>query len=190
MLEEKFVETGEEYPMTTLYKVLNKDGSAFHGGAGSWFLPHGNRPGKWMPRITNPTPCTRGYHVLKPEMLIHWLGPAIFAVEVRGKGVWEEAKGVVEQARLLRRLDTWNEQTARLFACDCAERVMHRAKDKRDVNAILVERRYAFGLATQKELAAGWTAERSWQTIRLFQYLNGEVDLAAMLAKLESGVRG
>ena len=176
--------------MTTLYKVLNKDGSAFHGGAGSWFLPHGNRPGKWMPRITNPTPCTRGYHVLKPEMLIHWLGPAIFAVEVRGKGVWEEAKGVVEQARLLRRLDTWNEQTARLFACDCAERVMHRAKDKRYVNAILVERRYAFGLATQKELAAGWTAERSWQTIRLFQYLNGEVDLAAMLAKLESGVRG
>ena len=183
----------------TLYKVLNEDGSAFHGGSGKWFLPKGKRPGKWMPRIADPVLCERGYHVLKPEMLVKWLGPAIFEVEVRGAQVWQADKGAVEQARLIRRLETWNEQTARLFACDCAETVVNLAKDERSVKAILVARRFAFGLANEKERAAAgaaaraaaWDAARAaardaardavWaaQTKRLFEYLDGKVDLEA-----------
>ena len=33
------------------YKVLNADGSCYHGGQGKWFLPGKNKPGKWMPKI-------------------------------------------------------------------------------------------------------------------------------------------
>ena len=196
----------------TLYKVLNEDGSSFHGGSGKWFLPQGDEPGEWMPRIADLVPCKRGYHVLKPEMLIHWLGPAIFEVEVRGAEVWEGDKGAVEQARLIRRLERWNDQTARLFACDCAESVVHLVKDERSVNAIRVARRFAFGLASKEELAAAWdtawdtaraaaraaagaaardTARAAaWaaardtagaaQTKRLFEYLEGKVNLEAI----------
>jgi hypothetical protein len=174
--------------------------------------------------------------VLKPEMLVEWLGPAIFEVEVRGLKVWQDDKGVVEQARLVRRVEGWNEQTARLFACDCAEAVGHLAKNERSVKAILVSRRFAFGLASKDELnaawdaaraaardaaraaardaawyaaraatwdaaraaawdaaraaardaarAAAWDAARDAQTKRLFEYLNGKVDLDAIKAKV------
>ena len=153
--------------MKTLYKVLNADGSTFHGGSGAWPLPNG-KPGKWMPKIKKIEPCKRGYHVLKPEMLIQWLGPAIFEVETRGKEIWQDNKGVAEQARLVRRLERWNDQTERLFACDCAEAVVKLAKDERSANAIRVARRFAFGLATGTERDAARAAARdaAWDAAR------------------------
>src|SRR2546425_280953 len=82
-------------PSNALYKVLDVDGSTFHGGSGKWFLPRKNVPGKWMPKIRGElVPCQRGYHVLKAEMLVKWLGPAIFSVEGRGAEVWQADKGV------------------------------------------------------------------------------------------------
>jgi len=215
------------------YKVLNANGTCFHGGKSSWPLPEGKLPGKWMPEIKGElSPCAKGYHVLKPEMLVQWLGPAIFEVEIAGDVIWQPDKGVCSQARLVRRMENWNDQTARLFACDCADAVRHLMKDKRSTDAVDVARRFAFGLATKEELAAAWDAawaaerdvawdaawdaardaawaaakaaawdaardaamaaawdaarDAAWaaakaaQTKRLFQYLNGEVDLEAM----------
>src|SRR5579885_365202 len=155
----------------------------------------------------------RGYHILKPEHLLYWLGPAIFEVEARGSVIWQDDKGVAEQARLVRRLDTWNKQTARLFACDRAEAVVHLTKDKRCDDAIRIARRFAFGLATKEELAAArnearnaehdavtniaeiaaraaaWGTEsaraKAAQTRRLFQYLRREVDLEAIRRSVE-----
>ena len=85
------------------------------------------------------------------------------------------------------------ERIARLFACDCAERVLplfekERPGDDRPRAAILVARAYANGEATIERLdAAGdaaraaaraaWAAERGWQERRFLQYLNGEVKL-------------
>src|SRR3990167_7033730 len=60
------------------YKVLSADGSPFHGGKGAWSLPHGKRPGKWMPEIKGIVPCERGYHLVSRGQLLKWLGPAIF----------------------------------------------------------------------------------------------------------------
>lgn len=50
------------------------------------------------------------------------------------------------------------EREARLFACDCAEAVVHLADDPRSVAAIEVARRYAYGQATTDELSAAWNA--------------------------------
>ena len=54
----------------------------------------------------------------------------------------------------------------RLFACDCAERVLpifEKAypKDKRPRQAIEVSRRFALGQATKEELEAAWEAARA-----------------------------
>src|SRR5579885_2912069 len=119
----------------TLYKILNEDGTPYWGGKGKWHLPKCGKPGKWMPPIKDISLCEHGYHVLKPEMLLYWLGPVIFEVEVHGAEIWQDDKGVVEQARLVRKLSAWNEQTARLLACDYAEAVVHLAK-REELNAV------------------------------------------------------
>src|SRR5574342_18448 len=107
-----------------LYKVLDSDGSA-RMGVGKWHLPHGDKPGEWMPAIEGDLiPCERGYHACTAAQLIEWLGPRIFELEYEGELVESDNKAVMRRARLLRELTTWNETTARLFAADCAEHVL------------------------------------------------------------------
>ena len=148
-----------------LFKVLGENGEAFHGGTGSWFLPKGSRPGKWMPKIDNIAACERGYHVVTLAQLPAWLGPTIYEVEVRGDRIDQADKIVVAQARLVRRLD-WSEKSARLFAADCAEHVLpifekYHPKDTCPRDAIAVARRFANGEATRDELDAAWAAARA-----------------------------
>ena len=145
-----------------LYKVLNEDGTPYHGGKAKWHLPSG-RPGKWMPPIKDIEPCARGYHVVTIEQLPHWIGPALFEVEVRGERIDREDKSVVSEARLIRRVTTWNERTLRLLACDFAEHVLpifekKNPNDVRPREAIAVARRFANGKATPEELRAAYAA--------------------------------
>ncbi len=183
----------------TLYKVLNEDGTAYHGGRGAWPLPHDGQPGDWLEVKGQLVPCENGLHLCREQDLVGWLGPAIYEAEYEGEMVEHEDKVVVRKARLLRRLDAWNERTARLFACDCAERMLSIYErdypgDQRPRQAVEVARRYANGQATQDELAAArvaagaaawdaawaaaWVAaratERQWQTGRLMEYLAGQ----------------
>ncbi len=108
-----------------LYKVLGEHGRPYNGGQGTWFLPEGDRPGRWMPAITGALePCRRGYHLCRATDLLEWLGPRIYVAEARGDRVVDTDKIVVRAARLVRQLTTWNDRTARLFAADCAEAVL------------------------------------------------------------------
>ena len=143
-----------------MYKVLGQNGRPYHGGSGVWSLPHDGIPGEWMPRIEMIVPCESGYHVCTKDQLVLWLGPRIHEVETRGDVLTLEDKCVAHEARLLRRLDTWTERVARLFACACAERALTRIAypDPRSVEAVRVARLYADGGASQKELAAAWVA--------------------------------
>src|SRR5271166_2226126 len=145
----------------TYYKVLNDNGSCFHGGNGKWPLPEGTEPGAWMPKIEELKMCALGYHILRAKDLVRWLGPAIFEVEVRGEILFADDKAVTQQARLVKRFMTWNDRTARLFACDCADAVRHLMKDKRSTDAIDIARRFANGAATKEELAAAEAAARA-----------------------------
>ena len=178
------------------YKVLNSDGSCFWGGRGKWFLPRGKRPGKWMPPIEGTlSACSNGYHVLTLEQLSGWLGPSIFEVEVKGDGIPQPDKHVYPQARLIRKLDKWNDRAARIYACDCAEHVLGLFEkgypaDKRPRKAIETARLFAEGKASKQDLdaagdaawaaagdAAGdardaaWAAARVWQTALLKKVL-------------------
>ena len=171
------VETGErgiipasaadrEEGSMTYYKVLAEGGSACHGGSGKWHLPKGKRPGKWMPKLTDITPCQRGYHLVTLEQLPQWLGATIWVAEGRGEHIKESDKHVFSQARLLCKVDAWNERTARIFVCDCAERVLpiferEYPNEKAPRNAIETARRFADGKATSDELAAARDAARA-----------------------------
>jgi len=147
------------------YKVLNVDGTPFHGGTSRWHLPTADGPGEWMPAIPDPVPCARGYHLCRDATdLLEWLGPTIWVAEASGAVVTDHNKVVVERARLLRRLP-WDERIAREFAADCAERVLpvYEAAypgDDRPRRAVEVARAYARDGATRDQLvAAGMAAD-------------------------------
>ena len=174
----------------TTYKVLNLDGTPCHGGVGAWSLPTKRADGSWEPgewrEVTGELVlCENGLHGCDGErQLVQWLGPLVCEMEYDGEVVRGEDKVIGRRARLLRRIEAWNERTARLFACDCAERVLpiferERPGDSRPRVAIETSRRFADGEATQDELAAAmdaaWDAECDWQAERLRQYLIGEV---------------
>ena len=139
----------------TYYKVLAADGvSPQHGGSGKWFIPKGKRVGKWMPAIKDIQPCARGYHFVNIEQLLQWLGPTLYEIEVRGQVIHQADKSVAEQARLVRKVETWNDKNLRFYAADCAKRVLglyekQYPKDDRPRKAIQAARDFANGLITK-----------------------------------------
>ena len=145
------------------YKATNRNGVAPITGF-EWPLPKNGKPGKWVKAEGEIVLCENGIHYCKDEFqLLSWLNEEIWEIEVKGKKVIGDDKCAARQGRLIRKIETWNERTARLFACDCAEHVLHNYKEKypldmRPEEAIETARRFAEGEATQKELATAWDA--------------------------------
>jgi hypothetical protein len=140
----------------TYYKVLN--GLRPNVADTSYRYPG---VGRWTKRITGDlVACERGYHLARDEQVLAWLGPIIYEAEPGDVIVEAGDKVVTDRVRLIRRLDTWNERSARLFAADCAERALNLAgnPDPRSVAAVDVARRFACGEATEEERAAAWAA--------------------------------
>ena len=147
-----------------LYKLTNADGTPCNGGTGVWHLPKGKRPGKWMPPIQGEIiPCLHGYHALRPQDILSWTGEALWELETKdATPLVDEDKVVLATARLVRRVDAWNDKTLRLLAADLAEHAQHLGNgDKRSRRAIVAARMYAFGLISRQELAAAWDAARA-----------------------------
>ena len=150
----------------TYYKVTRADGSLYYGVDTSWHLPKNGKPGKWMPEIEGDlVACNNGYHLCTRDTLVEWLGECVWVVEPR-EVVELDEKHLTRQARLVRKLETWNDRTARLFACDCAERVLpifenYYPKDNRPRKAIEVARQFADGKASEEELRAARAAARA-----------------------------
>lgn len=149
------------YTHDTIIKVLGADLIARHS---RYRWPE---PGVWTPEITaDLVECNVGYHAARgPLQLLDWLddGPHIYTLEYEGEVIDAGNKVYGRKARLLEPVTTWNKRTARLFACDCAEHVLHLFEarypdDARPRQAIEVARRHANGKATDADLAAAEVA--------------------------------
>ena len=147
-----------------------------------WSLPVQNAdgswtPGAWMPEVQGDLElCANGYHLTDTDHLLDWLNASVYEAEPSKEMLEGNDKIVCRSVRLLRKMH-WDDRVARLFACDCAERVLpiyekDYPKDKRPRQAIEVARRYAEGKASDSELAAAraaawdeaWTA--AWDAAR------------------------
>ncbi len=153
-----------------LFKFTGRDGETY--GGFRWPLPTvDGQPGEWVDLhpdakapLTEADLCSgKVLHLTDAGHLVDWIGEELWEAEA------DESRGVVSgmdkfgvrRARLVRRVDAWDERTARLFACDCAEDALQSADPSvRDVlaAAIATARRYADGLATREELDAAWAA--------------------------------
>jgi hypothetical protein len=152
---------------------LKKDGSCVNGGSGKWHLPKRGKPGEWMPEIEGELElCANGYHICRPQDLIYWLDEAIFEVEFEGEIVEGYDKCVVRKARLVRKLETWNENTMRLFAADCAEHVLHHFEKEYPAQAARYYASKSEMVAAMVEAGdAARAAQTKWQADRLMEYL-------------------
>jgi len=150
--------------MTKLYKLTHPYGACVGGGTGVWPLPNGH-PGAWLEASGPLVPCQNGLHLCEVTDLVNWIAPALWEAEYEGESIRHEGtKTVVRRARLIKRVDAWNDRNLRLFACECAERALDaeekagRKVDPRSRAVVEVARRYARGNATAEELAAAWEA--------------------------------
>ena len=144
------------------YKVLDGNKSA-NGGSYKWSLPVKNEDGSWTPGEWS-TPvegelvaCSNGYHLADAQQLAQWLDKDIYEAEGEEMQLADDkTKWVCRRARLLRKVEAWNDRTARLFAVWCAREALKLIEkpDPRSVAACDVAERYANGEATYDELSA------------------------------------
>ena len=149
------------------YKATAAGGKAF-AGKGVW------KQGVWRSTSTPLIPCLRGIHYCRKDQIVQWLNAELWLFEPREDAELLDHgnKLVCSKGRIVERIDAWNETTARLFAADCAEQVVHLIPESyRDpfTNAIRVARLYARGECDD----AARVAAGAWQTERLFDYLEG-----------------
>ena len=148
------------------YKFTAANGETYRGFR--WPLPTSDGPGEWVEltgkkKLTTADLCTeRVLHATDSAHLFEWLKVEMYEVEIdESRGVIVADKIGFRRGRLVRRIEAWNDRTARLFACDCAEDALQYSNPKdRDTLAatIAVARRYLDGEATKEELAAAGDA--------------------------------
>ncbi len=132
--------------------------SSVHGGDHEWVV------GEWVAVQTPVVPCTTGLHLCRREHLLEWCAPALWVAEYDGDAFRDDYKIVVGRARLVRRIETWTDASARLFAADCAERALRRERDAgrepdaRSWAAVDAAREFTRGEITDKERVAAWVA--------------------------------
>ena len=141
----------------TLYKFLTAEGCGPYSKS-KWSLPANGQPGDWMPKVEELVMCEAGYHACREKNLTDWIDTTCYEFEYRGELLEGDDKVVVQEARLVRKLN-WDAKAARLFACDCAERVLplfekEYPNDARPRKSIKVARDHANGEATFAQLKA------------------------------------
>jgi len=106
------------------YKVLRADGRGVFT-AFRWPLPN-EGPGQWV--RSEPQPCRSGIHACTPAQLPLWIGRSLFEIELDGEIVDDAGKLVAERGRLVRRVDSWDEQAYDAYTRMCADRAHELAR--------------------------------------------------------------
>lgn len=178
------------------FKFLTKDNHGSLSGF-KWPVPVGGFPGEWVEVEGELVMCNNGIHVCEWKDVFAWLDARMYLVEVGGECVSCDNKLAFRRARLVHRVESWNDRTARLFAADCAERAARcwvpvDALDWNPADTIDVVRRFANGDATQQELEVERrTADGLTRTFGPLSYANDwAVRACAMAAETDAHAPG
>ena len=154
-MEELVQETTEKEIMTMkYYKFLTEDNTDKYSDFDfSEYLPTDDEPGVWLPEVEGELAmCASGYHACTTDNLLEWLEYQLWEVEYKESPEEYNDKVSGKQIRFVRRIENWNERTARLFAVWCAREAL-KLIDEPDP-----AEKYANGNATQEDLDAAWAA--------------------------------
>jgi len=108
------------------------------------------RPGEWVEAEGELSACHNGVHAATLAQALAWCNASAWLIELDGEIIEADDKLCARRGRLVRRLDAWDERSARLLAADCAERVLpiferECPDDARPRKAIEAARAYARG---------------------------------------------
>ena len=101
------------------YKFLRQDGTSLFTGF-RWPLPARGAPGEWV--SAKAEPCRSGVHACRTSDLPLWIGRTLYEIELDGDVVKDQTKVVAPRARLLRRIEAWDEDLRGAYTRHCAER--------------------------------------------------------------------
>lgn len=79
-------------------------------------------PGQWVDTQQDVVDCLHGVHALRVEQLLDWIDDELWEVELGGAVTDCESMLVAKRGRLVRRVEEWNEASARSFSDACAHR--------------------------------------------------------------------
>ncbi|HWI08963.1 MAG TPA: hypothetical protein VNT54_15785 [Solirubrobacteraceae bacterium] len=106
------------------YKFLRSDGRGVFTGF-RWPLPEG-APGAWVHAHVDP--CRSGIHACRVGDLPLWFGAELYEIELEGDVVHEPSKLIAARARLLRRIDRWDDGLRADYVSWCAGRAHEMAR--------------------------------------------------------------
>lgn len=108
------------------YKVLNNGRSEFSGW--HWPLPEHGQPGEWVAAEGELRLCHNGIHASTVQQLPHWIGMELWDIELAGEIRHEEAAVLASRARLVAKVEAWDEPMRKRFATWCLERAREIAR--------------------------------------------------------------
>lgn len=158
------------------YKFLTADNKGQYSDYDyTAYLPKDGKPGKWLRKTGKVDMCRVGYHACDKMHLFDWINAQLYEVEYQGEVTVGDTKVVGQKMRFIRKVETWNDKTLRLYAVWCAREALKPIDnpDPRSIAACDVAERYASGEATSKELNAvrdaAWVAVRdaAWDAARV-----------------------
>jgi hypothetical protein len=100
------------------YKFLRPDGSSLFTSY-RWRLPDGE-PGEWVEATVEP--CRSGIHACRPSDLPFWVARALYEIDLDGDVVEQRTKLVAPRARLVRRVEAWDDELRDAYTRMCADR--------------------------------------------------------------------
>jgi hypothetical protein len=113
----------------TYYKCLVA-GSASPFSGFRWEEPGVRAIGNWVHTDRDVDPCRSGIHACRLEDLPLWLQPELWTIELAGDVIETPLKVVAATARLLQRVDAWDEAAGGAYALACARRAGEFAADE------------------------------------------------------------
>ena len=153
----------------TYYKFLTAVNEGEYSGFNfTDYLPKDGQAGEWLPEVKELSLCNSGYHACEKKDIASWINAQLYEVELGERMLAGDNKIVSNTMRFVRKIEI-SDKTFRLFACWCAEQVLHFFEEKcpddnRPREAIRVSRAYAIGNATYEELSVAWSA--AWSAAR------------------------
>ena len=106
------------------YKFLRRDGTSVFAEF-RWPLADG-RPGAWVEASVEP--CHSGIHACRLADLPLWVNDQLYEIELDGDIVEEPTKVVASRARLLRRVEAWDDDRRASYTRMCAARALELAR--------------------------------------------------------------
>jgi hypothetical protein len=107
------------------YKFLRPDGTSVFTGF-SWPVQDGG-PGPWIEAEVDP--CRSGIHACRPEHIPLWAGQTLYELELDGEIVEAGMKVIASRARLIRRVEAWEQAVRDQYTRMCADRAHELARE-------------------------------------------------------------